>query len=85
MDEDDRMVLGHNDIRLARHTPDVQPVSEAQRMQGSPKRQFGLRVLPANSRHHAGSGLTIDNICHLRRGLGLRTWYTASDLNSRGS
>lgn len=78
MDEDDRIVLRQHDVRLAGYALDVQPVSEAQRMQGSPKSQFRLRALPANARHHAGSGLTVDNICHLRPGLGLWTWYTAS-------
>ncbi len=70
MHEDNCMELWQGDIRLANHPLCMKPVSEAPRVQGPTKCHFWLRVLSTDSRHHARTGLTVDDICHLPPGLG---------------
>jgi hypothetical protein len=67
--EYDGLKLGQQKIRLSRDALDMKPVAEAHGMQGAPEGEFRLRVLSADSSHHPGPGLTVDNVGHLPPGL----------------
>lgn len=81
--ENDGLAFRQHEIRLARYALGMEPIAKAQRVQGSPERQFRLRILSADPGHHPGTGLAVDDVGHLPPGLGRWTWYTANDPNSR--
>ena len=82
--EDYGLVFRQHKIRLAGYALGMEPIAKAQRMQGPPEGQLRLRILSADAGHHPGTGLAVDDVCHLPPGLGRWTWYTANDPNSRG-
>ena len=53
VDKDSRPVSAHHDIRLSRHTPDVEPVPVSVCPQPFPDQQFRLRRLASDMRHTA--------------------------------
>lgn len=54
----------------------MKPEAKATRVQCPPEHQFGPRVLSLYSRHHAGTGLLIHGIDHMRPGFRPETYYT---------
>lgn len=77
VDKNHGSVFWQDNIRPAGQIRRVKSVSEPLCMQLPTKRQLGLRVFSPNPRHHARTGLLVDNVCHLTPILVGRTWYTA--------
>lgn len=58
------VIFWEYEIGLARQSFAMKPVPEAHRMQVSSDNQFEPGILPSNPRHHATTGLPVDNIRH---------------------
>jgi len=71
VDEDSRSVFAHDDIRLARHTLDVQPVSISMCPQPFPHRYFRLGRFAAYIRHAAMALCRCQDIGHNTNLIGL--------------
>ena len=77
-------VFGQDHIRSAAHGLGVKPVAEPARMKCAAQQELWTRVLAAYSRHHSGTSLLVDNICHLAPGIAPLTWYTGISPLTRG-
>lgn len=58
------LVTSQNDIGLSWQSRRVESKSKATGMQEAPNHEFGLRVAAADGRHHATSGLLIEDVSH---------------------
>lgn len=67
VDKDSRPVFAHHDIRLSRHTPDVEPVPVSMCPQPFPDQQFRLRRLATDMRHTAVTLCRCKDIGHINR------------------
>jgi hypothetical protein len=68
IDKDDGVALWKDEVWPSVDFARVKTVPEAACVQRSQKRQFRPRVLSLDPCHHAGAGLLIHNICHVRPG-----------------
>jgi len=64
VDEDNRLVLRENQIRLAGKVFGMKPVAEAPLVQGFTDQHFGFGILAPDARHHPAAGGRINNIRH---------------------
>lgn len=68
MYENDCPVLRKYEIRSTRKALRVQLVAEASGMHRAAKSHFGPRVLASDPGHHPGTGLLVDDVCHMAPG-----------------
>lgn len=64
MNKDDGAMPGQNQIRVTWYARVMQAIPKAARMQGLAKRQFRLRILASNARHHSRPGLAVHDVSH---------------------
>ena len=65
VDKYQRVIGWKNQIRFARQFAVVQAIAVAEAMQPTPDGQLRFGVFPPDARHHAGTGVFINDVCQL--------------------